>query len=104
MMTLINGCTSVAHFFGKGSQRAIRAAHRVSALQQEAGDGGKTASPDANEMDVWHVSSIVSWFRSSLVCLDVHHEHKHECDDDRKVDARFAEQLWRHIEHHLVHR
>jgi len=46
--------TSLANFIGKGSHRAVRAAHLISALQQEAGDGGKTASPDANEMDVCH--------------------------------------------------
>ena len=31
----------------------LGAVHR--AVQQEAGDGGKTASPDANEMDVCHM-------------------------------------------------
>src|SRR3989337_1921229 len=46
--------TGLADFLGKGSQGAVRAAHRVSALQKEAGDGGKTASPDADEMDVCH--------------------------------------------------
>src|SRR5688500_14860110 len=43
--------------FGKGSQRAVRTAHPVSALQKETGDGGKTASPNADEMDMCHFSS-----------------------------------------------
>jgi hypothetical protein len=55
-MADIHGRARLAYFFGKGSMRAIRTAHRVSALQQEAGDGGKTASPDANEMYVCHNS------------------------------------------------
>jgi hypothetical protein len=54
-MTYINGRTGFAHFFGKRSQRAVRAAHLVSAFQQEAGDGGKTASPNADEMNVCHI-------------------------------------------------
>jgi hypothetical protein len=60
MMADIHFGTGFAHFFGKRSQRAVRAAHRVSALQQEAGDGGKTASPNADEMNVCHLSYQLS--------------------------------------------
>src|SRR5215216_7753915 len=109
MMTYVDSRAGLTHFLGKGSQGAVRAAHRVSALQQETGDGGKTASPDANEMDVCHNSFALGSVPaagdvSGSLTLDVHHEHKYEGDDDSKVDARFAEQLRRHIEHHLVNR
>ena len=56
-MTHKHGRSGFAYVIGKRSQRAVRAAHRVSALQQEAGDGGETASPDADKMDVCHVVS-----------------------------------------------
>src|ERR1041385_2850207 len=46
MMTYVHRCASFAHFFGKRSEGAVRTAHRVSALQQEAGDGGKTRSEE----------------------------------------------------------
>jgi hypothetical protein len=56
MMADVDSGTSLTDFIGKWSHGAIRAAHRVSALQQEAGDGGKSATPNANEMDVCHIS------------------------------------------------
>ena len=96
MMTHIDCGTGFAHVFGKGSEGAIRTAHRVSALQQEAGDGGKTASPDANEMDVCHNSFALGGVPaagdgSGSISLDIHNEHKYESNDDGEVDARFAE-------------
>src|SRR5215204_4233225 len=53
-MTYIHGRASMTDFIGKGRKCAIRTAHRISALQQEACDGGKSAAPNTNEMDVCH--------------------------------------------------
>src|SRR5262245_297450 len=95
-MPNVNFRTSLTDFIGKWSQRAVRAAHRISALQQEAGNSGKTASPDANEMDVCHFRKIVS-------CLDINHKNKYKRQDNRKIDAWLAKELRRHIQHHLAY-
>jgi hypothetical protein len=62
MVADIHGRAGFANFIGKRRHGAVRSAHRVAALQEEAGDGGKSAAPDANEMDVCHSSDQLSAF------------------------------------------
>jgi hypothetical protein len=45
---------SVLQINGKGGEHAVRTCDSITALQQEAGNCGKSAAPDANEVYFCH--------------------------------------------------
>jgi len=79
---LVKGGSQFLQAQRQGRKRAVRTRHLVSALQKEPGDGGESAASNADEMNVCHR-------------LDEYHKHKDECQHDRKIDGRFAQQTRR---------
>ena len=87
MVSNVHCRTGFLQFAGKRRKHAVRTRDGITALQQETGDCGKSAAPDADEVNFSH--SV----------LDEYHNNKNETDQDSKINARFAQQVGRHPVH-----
>jgi len=80
-VTSENAHSSLRQLLGQRRQRTVRTADGITRFQQHAGDSGKPAAADADEMN-----ALRALLQSGH--LDKHHQYERESQGDGKIDGR----------------